>query len=279
MVNTKHTYEDEIGQLATLQQDRRTAIKFQNQMDNQVQAFARTKLGYDPFGPESDRESVRKQAITLLNLIDDDASPREILRKFYTLTPASLNQIVSVYRNVSNTREPWDIFRANIEGQMEDVAETLPVYPWVKSVRGFSSLGLAVIVGEVGDLGLNRRRPAGVWKRLGYGVEADGYRQGRLPPGLSKEDQKDAWVGRGYSPRRRAEAWAFLDNILLRAQYQKGIALGPYGNYYLWKKGEYLERYADEKGGKGHADKAARRYMSKMFLRDLWREWCRVVPA
>jgi hypothetical protein len=48
-----------------------------------------------------------------------------------------------------------------------------------------------------------------------------------------------------------------------------GYPLGPYGAHYERKKTEYFERGLTS----GHADKAARRYMAKMFIRDLWKAW------
>jgi hypothetical protein len=44
-------------------------------------------------------------------------------------------------------------------------------------------------------------------------------------------------------------------------------ALGPYGEHYARKLPEYIARNHPMPG------KAARRYMAKMFIRDLWRAW------
>jgi hypothetical protein len=90
---------------------------------------------------------------------------------------------------------------------------------------------------------------------------------------LDQGERRAAWIARGYNPHRRAEVYAFIDDVMLRQQYQGGITLGPYGEHYVRKKEEYLRRFEGEKGDKGHADNAARRYMAKKFVRDLWRAW------
>lgn len=278
--DSPNQYEWIIGELMTLQHDRRTAIESQNQIDNRAESFARSKLGFYWWLPEAERKAIRKQAWDLLELIKFTPEHETETLRFPGLSYRDVLVVAKVYRASIETRAVWDRFRINTEDDMAELAEQLPVYPWVRDyVRGFSSLGLAVIVGEVGDLGHNRNRPAGVWRRLGYSVENDGYRQGRLPPNLSKDERRDAWIERGYNPNRRAQAWAFIDHRLMQQQFQKGEPLGPYGEHYIRKKTEYLDRFANEKGGgKKHADVAARRYMAKMFLRDLWKQWCQVVP-
>ena len=46
-----------------------------------------------------------------------------------------------------------------------------------------------------------------------------------------------------------------------------GHAIGPYGEHYRRKKAEYIAREHPA------PDRAARRYMAKMFLRDLLNAW------
>lgn len=268
------TIEDICGELMTLQHVRRFCIRQQTRCNNAVVAFVRTQLGFSTDLPEAERKAISKRARQLIEVMEQGDLPRD-----ERLTVWQTDTIYTIYASNVSARAPWDKLRAEQEASMKQLATQLPVYDWIKSVRGVRALGLAVIVGEVGDIGYNRQRPSGVWKRLGYSVEEDGYRQGRLPPGLSKDERTKAWKKRGYNPHRRAEAWAFLDDMLVRHQYQKGVVLGPYGEYYVKKKAEYLDRYANERAVKAHADKAARRYMAKMFLRDLWREWCLVVPV
>src|SRR4029077_10355778 len=64
-------------------------------------------------------------------------------------------------------REPSDKLRAKHTKIMERLAETLPVYLWIKSICGAGALGLATIVALAGDL--SRYPDKGcLWKMLGF---------------------------------------------------------------------------------------------------------------
>jgi hypothetical protein len=109
-----------------------------------------------------------------------------------------------------------------------------------------------------------------LWKRLGLAV-IDGRRQGSPGTGASADD----WIAHGYSPQRRSQIWAFLDDMIVRAQWRgekndvPAHGIGEYGEYYGQMKALYIAR--DWKPA--HADHAARRAMTKRLLRDLWRAW------
>lgn len=112
--------------------------------------------------------------------------------------------------------------RKSLESGMVKLAKQLPVYPWVKSVKGFGDTSFATIVGEAGDIGTYRSVSA-LWKRMGVAV-IGGARQGdnnhahitddMFPPDvleavLSKRMHRDAaeWVVHGYRKSRRAVSW------------------------------------------------------------------------
>jgi hypothetical protein len=254
------------GHLMSAQRTRRLCIRAQSQCNQQLASFIQTDLGYRSDLPKKERERIIAQASGLIEVMAQRKLPVAP-----GLSPDQVDDIYNIYLNTVASRTPWDNMRASQEARMEALAARLPVAAWVPSVRGFSVKGLAVIVGEVGNIGQNRRHPSGVYKRLGLAV-IDGLRQGTIPPGLSKPEQKQAWIERGYKRQRRGQVWAFLDDVLLRHQIANQVALGPYGEHYLRKKAEYVARQHP------YAGRAARRYMAKMFLRDLWREWCRVTP-
>jgi hypothetical protein len=94
---------------------------------------------------------------------------------------------------------------------------------------------------------------------------------GRLRIGICRE--RAAFCRR----RWQAEMWAMLDDVLHRAQWRAerdgapAHALGPYGEHYARKHAEYVARDHPAPG------KAARRYMAKMFIRDLWCAWSAAV--
>jgi hypothetical protein len=113
-----------------------------------------------------------------------------------------------------------------------------------------------------------------VWKRLGLAC-IDGHRQGTVPKEVTGEARKAAWTQAGYSPARRAEVWAFIDDVMFRAQWRgdrpdaPAHSIGPYGQAYAERKEWNLARGLVP----AHADRDARRFMAKRFIRDLWVAW------
>jgi hypothetical protein len=127
-------------------------------------------------------------------------------------------QILDVITMSLDSREPWTQRRNTTERGMRELARQLPVWEWVECIRGISDKGLAVIVGETGDLfeyPTNKK----VHRRLGLAV-LDGRRQGDP---FKVTDY--AW--HGYKPSRRAEVWVFLDDIL----YNQQAMVSPVGYY------------------------------------------------
>jgi hypothetical protein len=164
--------------------------------------------------------------------------------------------------------------RQETESEMARLARRLPAYRFVAGVKGVTAKALAVIVGEAGNLS-NYPDRSRLQKRLSIGC-VDGVRQGNPGPGATAED----WIRHGYKKSRRAEIWALVDDVMLRAQWrgaklddagnvvEPARAIGPYGEHYARKKTEYVARRHPA------PDRAAGRYMAKMFIRDLWRAWC-----
>lgn len=144
--------------------------------------------------------------------------------------------------------------RKTVEKRLIKLAKSLPVAPYVESVRGVGLLSLAAIVGECGDLA-NYATVAKVWKRLGLAVMPDGTRQRRI--------SGDAAVEHGYSPARRSVMWN-VGACIVKAG-------GPLKAIYDERKAYELPRVAT----KGHAHNRAQRYVEKRFIRDLWIEWRR----
>ena len=138
--------------------------------------------------------------------------------------------------------------------------------------RGFSVHGLAVIVGNSGDLS-NYPGPAALWKRLGW-APADEYETGE------KSD------GRKVPRARKGRIYGVIVPQIIKAQVRRvkdddgrktdeSVAIGPYGAVYLETKARLLERFTAEggKAPKWHASNLAYRVMLKALLRDLWCAW------
>lgn len=147
--------------------------------------------------------------------------------------------------------------RLDADLALSRAAMGLPVWSWCEAIRGLGAVGLGQIVGEAGDLACYAT-PARLWKRLGLAV-LDGERQ-------RKHANAAKALEHGYSPRRRSVVWVIGDSLI---KQQNG-----YRELYLRQK----ERYAAERPGwsKAHIHLAAKRYMEKRLLRDLWRAWRQV---
>lgn len=153
-----------------------------------------------------------------------------------------------------DARKSIETHRKMVEKRLVKLAKSLPVAPYVESVRGVGLLSLAAIVGEAGDLS-NYSNPAKLWKRLGLAVMPDGSRQRRV--------SGEAAVEHGYSPARRAVVWN-IGACIVKAG-------GPLKAVYDARKLYEADRVAT----KGHAHNRAQRYVEKRFIRDLWAAWRR----
>lgn len=259
--------------LVELQRRRRHAIGMQSRIDRSTDSYLARLSGYHSGLPEAERKKIWT-AVARFRATAERGGEDHCNGD--TQRPIVLAAAIPIVIIGKEVRGPADRERDAVEAEMVRLARLLPVWSWVDyTVRGLGPLGLAVIVGEAGDLALYAN-PAKLWKRLGLAV-FDGACQGRLPPGFAgdSDDRKAAWRERGYKPQRRAEIWAFLDDVMLRAQWRRATddnparALGPYGALWQLKKLDYQARG----WSKLHCDRAARRYAVKRLIVDLWKAW------
>jgi len=134
---------------------------------------------------------------------------------------------------------------------LREAARRLPVWQWAESVRGFGDLGLAILIGEAGDLG-NYANPGRLWKRMGL-----------APKGSYAMETKGGKEAFAVPRRRRSAMWTVGDALIKGGAHYREI---------------YLERKAREEGEhpdltKLHRHRRAQRYMEKRLLKDLWRAW------
>ncbi len=260
-----------VQQLVALQRQRRFAIKSQSRIDRSCEAYLAQLAGYRPkTNPDGTRAT--------------DAAGKPVQDKAGKALWAEIGRVrravergdngpfpawadADLIRISAQSRDAWDAMRAGVEKQMERLAKTLPVYPWWSEIRGAGAKGLAIIVGEAGDLGSYRDKSA-LWKRLGLAV-IDGERQRRVGG--------DAATVHGFNPVRRAEIWTIADSMF-RAQWrgadeETGRAAGPIG--------PYGEKYAHRRAGTANREgwtparqnADAKRYMTKSLIRDLRAAW------
>lgn len=259
-----------IDLIAALQKRRTFCIKQQMRMNNATGAFVRTMLGWRMDLPEKERAKIAKQAAAIVKAVEGGGDQRRLENRDDDVPAAAAPIILAS----AQARATFDAMRTEAEREMRKLGRALPVSAWAAEVKGFGELGLAILVAETGDLA-NYSGPAKVWKRLGLAVIA-GERQ-------RKKANVEEAAAHAYNPRRRAEIWALADSMFKHqwrgektdketGEVTAPHAVGPYGEDYGRKKAEYLAR---EGWMPAHADNAARRYMAKSLVKDLWRAWRR----
>jgi hypothetical protein len=238
-----------------LQARRVAALKALIQQQNATGAYVRRALGFSTDQDEKVREKLRKQAATLIKEIETEGAVFTEDRVRNAVAPFVLA--------AKEARKPFEAMRKDIENAMRAEAQKLPVWSWWGGIRGCGPLGLAIIIGETGDLS-NYATVSRVWKRLGLAV-IGGKAQGHPGTGASAED----WISHGYNPRRRSALWTVGDSLM------KGNETGKYRKLYLARKQIELDKATA--GGRemsdGHRHRRAQRYMEKTLIADLWANW------
>ena len=251
-------------QLQELQSRRRFCIKSQSRNDRSCEAFIARYLGYRPDLPEREGKAIWKEAAAMRRMVEKGGEgQRDVADQSVSHQNGALSACSPIILNSAIARKSWDKLRDDTEREMRDLAKSLPAWSWVRDVRGFGALGLAIIVGETGDLDGYATKEK-VWKRLGLAV-INGERQQR------KRD-KDAAAAHGYSPSRRAEVWTVADS-LFKHQWRgeknsvPAYAIAPYGEVYARRKAHTA--WSNTIVTPKHRDNDARRIMTKAVVEDL----------
>lgn len=250
-----------ISQLAELQYRRKFYIGLVNKQTNAAKAVVRRALGwrYDA----EDKEKVNGRAATIVAAAIAGKEPKAD-------DAAIMSALAMDLAIISDAVRPPREARERIEKDMKRMVRNLPVYPWAKAVHGFGDLGLAVLVGEAGDIGSYRKK-GHLWKRLGLApFRGKAMATWRRDGGLSADD----WIAAGYAPRRRAEVYAVISDPLFR---QQTVVQGPYRAIYDQRRAATATAHPDWTKAHSHAD--ALRVMTKHFVRDLRVAWRRASPA
>ena len=278
-----------IKELIALQKQRRFINKAKSQIDRSMEAYLAQLAGYRPkTNPDGTR------------ITDADGKPVQdkagkalwaeigrVRKAVEARNPINLPAWADVPMILasSQSRASWDAMLRDVEKRMEDLAKLLPVWPWWQQIRGAGAKGLAIIVGEAGDVGSYRSK-SHLWKRLGLAV-IDGGRQRRV--------KGDAAIRHGYVAPRRAEIWTLAESLIKHQRAGdkdedgadpkksgKPVAgpahpTGPYGEHYTRRK-EYVSKRerglnSREPWDAKHIDNDAKRYMTKALIRDLRAAW------
>lgn len=257
-----------VAEIVSLHRLRQGMIKAQTKLKLQGMASIRFMTQTDDdFASDEAKEKARKRADDLYRqVVDDPAHP--------------MHANVAPYLQAMG---PLDAQRALYEKELVKAAKRLPVYEWVKSVKGFGDISFASIVGECGDIGTYKSVSA-VWKRLGLAV-VGGKRQGAPGLGATAED----WIAHGYNRQRRSISYVAREHVIGGMGKWRPAMGGDLADATYYQR-VYAERarYEAEKLGlpvtesakgkesyKKHVSMRAHRYVEKRLLKHLYIEWRR----
>lgn len=229
--------QETVADIRAQYRELRYLVKSRIAIGNRTASYIRLCLGWSKDLPEAERDRIAKAAAKAIK----DRDPR-----FAEIVDAS-----------DAAMRPFEASERRTAASLRKLAGSLPAWAsFGQTVSGFGSLGLAVIIGEAGNLCDYESVPK-LWKRLGLGMVGD-KQQGRPGAHATAAD----WIEHGYSKERRAAIFAYIGEPLLKKD-------NPYRTLYLRKKAQCAERGMK----KLHAHRYAHRYATKMLIKHLWREW------
>lgn len=246
--------------------------KLRIQIGNRVAGNFKTKLGQQPGDKESDIEVGAK--IILANLRQRYVRITDGLLKPPTYRNFKGDNVIDSYTEFCLVAQYIELL-ASEEGQfrrLKNVLREFPVYrEFLEGVKGIGPAMAGVIISEI-DIS-KARYPSSLWKYAGLDVATDGAGRSRRKEHLADQEYIDA------------------DGVV---QTKKGITFNPFlktkligvlgASFMRQKESTYRKVYDDYKHrlenspthaekSKGHRHNMAVRYMIKIFLIDLHREW------
>lgn len=312
-------------QLQDRQVHRKHHIKLENKITNQTIALVARVCGYDPNMEESTRkkfwkrgEGIVSRALKVepkMRLMVKPNAPKtiklnedlDVTKHFKVIEeldvtkhqlPEDLDVVHEVRRDLEvacRMMPPIYAERKRIDAEMEEIAEALPGGELIEATPGFGRHGLAVIVGEVGNLldypgvygedhplaGQRRPNYQGrdcLWKRLGLalvpGFEDRACSTLRKAKGLTEEERIFLWGDKdheghaSYSPQRLGQIYGVVTIPLFMAKSKNKFGA-------IYDRRIAHTRVTQPEWKPIHRDWDGRRYITKLLIRDLYREWRR----
>lgn len=276
----KAKIEETVNFIILRQVMRKYVIKLEVANLNTTSSYIARLCGFDATEDEESRAKVwaRAKGIVKTAFNEKDQKPED--KKVADAAKHELAMAREMMLPLTTRRE-------EIETEMECAATTLPVSKFLENVPGVKAIGLAVIIGEAGNLS-NYSSIRKLWRRLGFGMaeghEAHAYSTWRMKGGLTADD----WTRAGYSPKRLGQIYGVI-SVPLNMHKAKG----KYGVVYNKRRAQTLvshpEWYLDKNGkqklspkgepSSAHAMNDAIRIMTKSFLKDLYTEWNRSMQS
>jgi hypothetical protein len=262
--------------LRNIQAMRTSALRDRNALANRSRAFVRRAMGWRMDLPDAERERINDAAAAVVKSIQNHEPQTD---------PLAIRVAPYVVANEA-AQGPSQALLDDLEKQMERLAKTLPVYAkFVDPLKGLGALGLAIIVGEAGNLS-DYATPSRLWKRAGL-----------APKACYAMTTKDGGEAHLIPRARRSAFWTIADSMF-RQDNQYTQSIWPYVAREIEKA--HAEGLVVSAGSKqtadnwqshgverpevkvkagtpnrtcGHIQKRARRKAEKDMLLDLWRAW------
>jgi hypothetical protein len=258
-------------QLMELQAKRKFWIGIINKQTNAAGAYVRRVLGWNGEMTDEADEKVKTKAAKIKTQAAAIVSS-VLAGKDVKDSGAALNAAMAILP-LREALKPAIAAREAAEKEMKAIAKKLPAHQWQKQVHGLGELGLAVIVGECGNLASYSRD--GLRKRLGLApYEGKALSRWRTDGGLTA----DQWTDAGYSPRRRAQIHGVVTDPMFRAQAERtnketGEVRAPYhyGAIYYRRREWTTLSHPEWKPIQSHMD--ALRVMTQKVVCDLRVAW------
>jgi hypothetical protein len=246
--------------------ERRFAMGIQQVLDRKLESFIRiNKTDWHVDDDDAARDKANRDVAAKIKAARDGDGD------------ASIIMVVSL---TDRARAPADAERNRHETEMETLARSLPVAPWVETVPGLGYLGLATIIAETGDLSMYSN-VAKVWKRLGYapydGLAGSSWKRPSWRNGREALTAEE-WIAHPFSGRRYAlihtiSVWLKNKQWIGAAKSEDGVGKpnGKYGEVYAKRRAHTAETHPD--WSKQHSHMDGLRVMMKEVLKDLYLEW------
>lgn len=279
--------------LLELRERHRRRVYAMNQrlsMDNMLGAMVRSLLGWSLALPKAERDRIKEEAAAEVNACEVYVRAERRAREKGKEPPAQPRDFGFILPTIA-ARAPFAAIEAMESAAIEELAQKLPIWPKFSEVRGLGPLGIGIIHAEavvaredIAGLFPDYERVSQLYKRLGLAV-FDGHAQGRVPKQMPREQRKEAWIARGYSPMRRSRLWTIGASLiklngddgryrglyLRRKAYEReraeanGIQVVPASKIPKGKEGGYISLQ--------QVDRRAQRVMEKQLVEDMWNAW------
>lgn len=245
-----------ISDLREFQYQRQSAMRMQFRLENNLRNQVERFLGWRLTLPEKERKRIAAVAQKTIEAVVKGMDVAVVGG------PEAVGLVPFIAASLASIG-PFKQLRHDHELSAIRLAKKLPVWQWVKKTPGLDATGLAIIVGEAGDLS-RFSTPYKLRKYLGL-----------APPETYRKPTKDGGDALKIPRQTRSAIWTI------------GVAMirvpGPYREIYLRKKASEVERDPSCKTGVNpktgllqvnkHTERRAQRVAEQALLFDLWVAW------